>query len=236
MEEAEKLRIEQSHSITIRSRRRIVVSDACIKEIWKAIEHEGGYSEVVVARKSGNVTTIRRLEELWKESNTGLDQIVVLVIKLVASSKTRRVEWIMDPESRSGTEISIFDRRDLAEQTASALQSILNRYEVESQLSSQLRPYIRIAIVIGVGLFTLQVIKNALESIVGGIGFHSLIPGILGAGAMLGTTYLITKIDKRIEVEIGRGKSRAEWNNRFRSSAVVVILSVVLTLVATHLF
>ena len=234
--EVEGLRTEQTHSTTIRSKRRIVISEACITEVWNAIEHEEDYAEVVVSRQSGSITTIRRLDELWKERNVGKDRIVVLVIKLRASGKTRRVAWTTDPESRSGTEISIFDLRDVAEQKASDLETILHGYEVESLFPSQLRPYIRIAIVLGVGLFALEITRKILDSLVEGVGLHSLVPGVLGAAAVIGAVYLMNRIDKKVEIELGQGMRRVEWNRRFRGGAIVVLLSVGLSYLATVLF
>ena len=88
----------------------------------------------------------------------------------------------------------------------------------------------------GLDCLHLNVPRELLDGVIENIVLYSLLPGVVGAGVAIGAVQLMNRIDKLVEIELGQGMRRVEWNRRFRGGAIVVLLSVGLSYLATALF
>ena len=191
--------------------------------------------KALVARKNNQFSTIRRQEELWSERNSGTEQIVILSVKRENSDKTCEVTWTTEPEFISGTDIHVFDIRSRAEEQVRNLEAILHKYETETEIGTWIRLSGRIAITIGVGLLILEFVDKSMREVIQQETIRALVAGGSAATAMWISSRVAKRVDKRVEILVGVGKRRAEFNKWCRRATVTVALTTVLAFIAGSL-
>ena len=142
------------------------------------------------------------------------------------------VTWITEPPLLSGTEIHVFESGSAAAERVRNLNSILTKYETETEIGTWVRACIGVAVIIGSGLFMLELMTNLTEPMIESTILRGLINGGTAVGTMWVGTIVAKRVDKSVEIEIGGGKKRAEFNRWFRRTAIVLSITILLGYVA----
>lgn len=221
----EKHRIAQYHTIGRTNNRRMSVSKECIRKIWNELEDEDGYARAVVCRKSGSITTFLEIDKLFGESNSGSDEIEVLAVKRRGQFWNCEISWSTQSVEKDGIRLRISGSRDFVEQMADRIESILSNYETGYDLFLNGRRYIFLFIVVMSMIIVISSSYFGLENTIEDDIARSLISGILGTVTGWCVQRAIFKVGRIVDLEIGRGKARADWNRRFRNGGVTVAVS-----------
>ena len=218
---------EKVSSIRWKSQRRTVVTKKTIGELWRVVERGNGRGKLIIMRRNGKITTLRKLYEIDDEDNSEDAEIIHIKLTVEDTPRSCAIEWRSGDGDSDRTEIYIFEEDRQGEARMSELSTICRKYEQESERERRIRIGGKWAFTLVTGMTIGLWLEDKVKQL-GNTGWEVelISTTVLGVAVMVHWE-ISKKIDTSVEFGIGQGINRSKKRKWIRRTLVTTALAAV---------